>query len=105
MDNRFSGLVIVTLALFFLWLYDTGKWSNVKAAVTGAPAGLNSLQKSSFLTGSVPGGIPSLQNGGGQDWKNTVCMAWPESCPFTQGIDVVKSAFNSTIGGIFGIKL
>lgn len=64
MDNRFAGLLIVVLALLFLWLYDTGRW----ALITAIFKGVAPVTASGNQIGVVPANY------------GATCAIWPSTC-------------------------
>lgn len=66
-ENKLTGVVLVAAALGALWLYDTGKWGQIAATVTGkqpqpGQPGTGGLTGYSYVPGTAgvaPGPIPT----------------------------------------------
>ena len=122
MDNRLLGLVIATIALLFLWMYDTGRWSAFvqvlqgvnPAAATGGGGGLlgGLLGAGGGALPALPGvpslnfgSLPASSGGSGAGWQQALCSEWPVACPYAAAASGVKTLWNDTLGKILPIRL
>jgi hypothetical protein len=95
-DNRLAGLVVVIAVLIFLWLYDTGKWGAVAAAVTGTPT------PSSAATGAATGlgAAAGAATVGSVSYDTQIfCNTWPTACPYDSGLTTQPAATSPSGGG------
>lgn len=102
--DKFVALLIAFFAFAFIWLYDTGRWDDIRPILLGQNRFNNtpaSLQYSSYQGGTLIGTPNPSNNGGlGQIADTALCSAFPEICPFSIGNDLVSGIFD-----IFGIHL
>lgn len=104
--DRLTALIIAFLAFFFLWLYDTGRWKDIKDILLG---GKSNIQNTGFSYASYLN--PTNQGGGGGggglnvgNVANDICKIYPAVCPFSTSFNTGKDIANSVLG-IFGIRL
>ena len=88
MNQRVGGLFIVIMAILFLWLYDTGRWSAIVGAVSGKQPGTGAA--GAGAANSLFGGVGSLfgSNTGSTSQAapsyetELFCNQWPGACPY-----------------------
>ena len=84
MNQRLGGLFVVCIVLFFLWLYDTGRWTGISSVLSGGTSNLSGNLLGS-LSGSAGLATPTSysSSGTGASYSTQLfCNSWPTACPY-----------------------
>ena len=100
--DRVSGLLLIAGSLFFLWLYDTGRWAAFESVLLGKQPGTGPLAPANIPAGYTLVNATGGTTGTASSAQLAACKGmWVPGCPSIvhTGSNTVDSIL-SVAGGI-----